>query len=83
MGRRWAPATTSFKCKAPSPLAGTLLVSSVYTPTHGDTFTIIDNDGTDPVVGTFTGLAEGAYFTVGIDTYKISYAGGTDNNDVV
>ena len=45
-------------------------------------FVIIDNDGTDSVVGTFEGLAEGA--VVAIDGYetRISYEGG-DGNDVV
>ncbi|MCP4536613.1 MAG: choice-of-anchor D domain-containing protein [Chloroflexi bacterium] len=57
-----------------------------YTPTEGKRFTIIDNDGTDAVVGTFSGLAEGA--TVSADLFgsglkaTISYAGGT-GNDVV
>jgi uncharacterized repeat protein (TIGR01451 family) len=45
-------------------------------------FKIIDNDGTsDAVVGTFSGLAEGALATVGGYTVKISYVGG-DGNDV-
>lgn len=55
----------------------------------GDTFTIIDNKGTDPVIGTTAGtggtfkdLPEGAEITVGGATFKISYVGG-DGNDVV
>ncbi|MFO0909074.1 MAG: autotransporter-associated beta strand repeat-containing protein [Isosphaeraceae bacterium] len=55
----------------------------------GDTFRIIDNDGTDAVVGTFNGLAEGATYTDVIDPdlglslkYRVSYRGG-DGNDVV
>ncbi len=43
---------------------------------------IIDNDGTDPVVGTFTGRPEGSSFTINGLTYYISYHGG-DGNDVV
>ncbi len=43
---------------------------------------IIDNDGTDPVVGTFTGRPEGSHFIVNGLTYYISYHGG-DGNDVV
>lgn len=44
----------------------------------GTTFTIIDNDGTDPVTGTFAGLPEGA----SIQGFIVSYRGGT-GNDVV
>ena len=51
-------------------------------PVAGQTFTVIDNDGSDAVVGTFAGLPEGA--TVGVSgvTFRISYTGGT-GNDVV
>lgn len=52
-----------------------------YSPGIGSAYTIISNDGTDPVTGTFTGLAEGATVTAGSTTFKISYAGG-DGNDV-
>jgi hypothetical protein len=48
----------------------------------GQTFTIIDNDGGDPVAGTFAGLAENARFSSFGDWYRITYAGG-DGNDVV
>lgn len=57
-----------------------ILVRSV--PANGQSFEIIDNDGADPVSGTFTGLSEGAIFTVGSTTFSITYAGG-DGNDVV
>jgi len=43
---------------------------------------IIDNDGADPVVGTFSGLPEGASFVTNGLKYYISYHGG-DGNDVV
>ncbi len=59
-----------------------LSLSSGFTATAGQTFTIIDNDGSDAVTGTFNGLAEGATVSVGGKDYKISYAGG-DGNDVV
>ena len=45
-------------------------------------YLIIDNDGTDGVVGTFAGLAEGAQFSIGGSVFSISYHGG-DGNDVV
>src|SRR5439155_19769296 len=41
-----------------------------------------DNDGTDAVAGTFTGLPEGAVLVAGGQTFTVSYAGGT-GNDVV
>jgi autotransporter-associated beta strand protein len=47
----------------------------------GRTFVIIDNDGTDVVQGTFSGLPEGASLMVGNATLFISYKGG-DGNDV-
>ncbi len=57
-----------------------------FTPTVGDTFTILDNDKTDLIVGSFEGLADNALFDVvsGTDTvtFRIDYDGG-DGNDVV
>lgn len=52
-----------------------------FLPKVGDAFTIIDNDGSDAVAGTFDGLAEGATFTQNGIVFKISYVGG-DGNDV-
>lgn len=45
-------------------------------------YVLIDNNGTDPVSGTFNGLPEGATINAGLVSYKISYVGGT-GNDVV
>ncbi len=42
---------------------------------------IIDNDGTDPVGGTFEGLPEGTSLVIDGKTYLITYVGG-DGNDV-
>ncbi|MCL4207257.1 MAG: PD40 domain-containing protein, partial [Pirellulaceae bacterium] len=53
-----------------------------YTPAFLDSFTIIDNDGTDPVVGQFAGLAEGATLPLAGHDFRLSYVGGT-GNDVV
>ncbi len=47
-----------------------------------ETVTLIDNDGTDAVIGTFAGITEGASVNLGDITGKISYVGG-DGNDVV
>ncbi len=49
-----------------------------------DSFTLIDNDGTDAVGGRFafggTALEEGALFEAGLQRFQISYAGGTGND---
>ena len=67
----------------PNLTGGTLNVTLNFAPSAGSSFTIVDNDGTaDPVVGTFTGLAEGATLVVGGRTFRITYVGG-DGNDVV
>jgi fibronectin-binding autotransporter adhesin len=53
-----------------------------YAAALNSTYTIINNDSTDAVSGSFVGLAEGATFSAGGYTYKISYVGGS-GNDVV
>jgi len=68
-----------------TPSTSTLKVDFLdkYNPAAGTTFTILDNDGTDAVVGTFKDLAEGATFKAPNGAVlKISYKGG-DGNDVV
>ena len=65
-------------------LAGATLTGTLvngFAPAIGDSFTIIDNDGTDAVNGIFAGLAEGAFVTLGGIAFSISYHGG-DGNDV-
>ncbi|WP_353778051.1 T9SS type A sorting domain-containing protein [Winogradskyella sp. 3972H.M.0a.05] len=47
-----------------------------------ETLVLIDNDGTDPVVGTFTGLPNGATIAGNGKTWYIYYDQG-DGNDVV
>lgn len=68
----------------PVSIAGTLTVSmaGLWPPSDGMRFPIIDNDGSDPVQGTFAGLPEGAAIAAGKYTFTISYRGG-DGNDVV
>jgi autotransporter-associated beta strand protein len=44
--------------------------------------TIIDNQGANPIQGTFSGLPEGAAFNASGRRFAITYAGG-DGNDVV
>lgn len=53
-----------------------------YEPKSGSSYTIINNDGKEAVLGTFTGLKEGATFNLAGYVFRISYKGG-DGNDVV
>ncbi|HSX41531.1 MAG TPA: DUF5050 domain-containing protein [Candidatus Saccharimonadales bacterium] len=53
-----------------------------FSPKAGDSFTIIDNDGTDAVTGTFNNLPEGSALTLSGHIFRVSYVGGT-GNDVV
>ena len=41
-----------------------------YNPSIGTQFTIINNDGVDPVVGTFAGIAQNGFTTIGGNTYQ-------------
>lgn len=59
----------------------TLLVTGTGVPDNS-VLTIINNDGTDAVSGTFNGLPQGSLITVGATVYRISYVGGTNANDV-
>jgi hypothetical protein len=59
---------------------GVYLVNG-FAPAVGQTFTIIDNQGISPVLGTFKGLPQGATFSNAGYNFKISYIGG-DGNDV-
>jgi autotransporter-associated beta strand protein len=45
-------------------------------------FTIIDNDGVDPVMGTFFERQEGREYLLGGNRFRLTYRGG-DGNDVV
>lgn len=53
-----------------------------YSPGAGDAYTIINNDGGDPITGSFSGLPDGTVFFVGANSFRIDYDGG-DGNDVV
>jgi hypothetical protein len=55
---------------------------SGFSSAVGNTYTIIDNDGTDAIVGTFAGRPDRSTFNVGLNTFQINYRGGT-GNDVV
>jgi hypothetical protein len=59
----------------------TLNIILGYTPTDGDSYIIINNDGIDATSGTFDGLAEGDQIVASGMVFTISYVGG-DGNDV-
>ena len=62
-----------------------LVLSGNLVPVDGQTFTLINNNGSQPVSGTFDGLPEGAVIPnfLGSDlSASITYVGG-DGNDVV
>jgi hypothetical protein len=65
-------------------LAGALVVTSTVVPDVGTGFTILDNQSSSAVSGTFAGLGQGATFTVTVKgavmTFRISYVGGTGND---
>ena len=63
--------------------SATLSISAGMSIATGDTFTILTVAGSqNGVTGSFNGLPEGDTFTVGTQTFRISYTGG-DGNDVV
>lgn len=59
---------------------GALTLSGAYLPAPGQVFTVIENDGTDPVTGIFVGLAEGGLITFNGRLLRISYRGGSGND---
>ncbi|MCB1921790.1 MAG: autotransporter-associated beta strand repeat-containing protein, partial [Candidatus Competibacteraceae bacterium] len=56
----------------------TLSIQSInsFTPSASGDFTLIDNDGSDAVIGAFSGFAEGAAVTINGVTLTLSYQGG-------
>ena len=53
-----------------------------YASSASDQFTIINNDGSGAVTGTFIGLPQGKKLYIGQELFQISYTGGS-GNDVV
>ena len=64
-------------------LGGDLLLSLIngFTPTVGTVFTIVSNDASDAISGTFTGKPNGTSIPVATSFFVINYAGG-DGNDI-
>jgi autotransporter-associated beta strand protein len=56
--------------------------AGTFVPFNGK-LTLIDNDGTDPVIGTFANLDEGQTYARDGRFFRISYRGGTGNDVVV
>jgi T5SS/PEP-CTERM-associated repeat protein len=65
-------------------LAGGLDVTLLngFVPTGNSLFTIVDNQGPNPISGIFSGLPEGSFISTPDAAFFISYHGG-DGNDVV
>ncbi|MCA9309982.1 MAG: hypothetical protein KDA21_02185 [Phycisphaerales bacterium] len=68
-------------------LAGALVLDLGAAPSLTDVFTIIDNQGVDPISGTFAGIPEGGTVTgtFGGTAYNfaVSYTGGSGNDVVI
>lgn len=65
-------------------LTGCNLVGALNFPAAwSNQFVIVQNDGVDPIVGTFNLLPEGDLLTIGRTKFQITYAGGSGGNDVV
>ncbi|MBL4585819.1 MAG: choice-of-anchor D domain-containing protein, partial [Flavobacteriales bacterium] len=66
-------------------LAQLVFTGSTHSPTAGETFTVVNNDGVDAITSTFNALPEGAtisnFLGSALDA-TISYVGG-DGNDAV
>ena len=62
--------------------AATLTISSSFTPTASDVFTIVENTSASTTTGAFAGKTEGSTVFVSTFPKKITYAGGTGTNDV-
>jgi hypothetical protein len=63
--------------------AANLYTTLGFTPTLGQALVVVDNDGADPVTGTFGGLPEGATINLNANELQISYVGGTGNDIVL
>ena len=61
----------------------TLDVALGYAPVLGQSFAILDNDGADPVSGSFAGWSEGGTNVVNGHALRITYTGGTGNDIVL
>jgi autotransporter-associated beta strand protein len=78
-------ASDQLNVKGKAALANASLILSApgLLPSEGQQFTILSNDDTDAITGTFSGLAEGALVSAGPRQFRISYAGNSGNDIVL
>jgi len=75
------PATSNVTVNvAPITLSGNLAVGDYVVAPVGTVYTIIGNQTGNAVAGAFAGLPEGATFTSGANTFRISYLGGSGHD---
>ena len=60
----------------------TLDIDLTFAPAEGAAFVVVNNDGADPILGTFTGMAQGAIAVLDGQPFHVNYQGG-DGNDLV
>lgn len=60
-----------------------LSLSGSHVPQPGQTFIVVNNDGSDAVVGTFAGLPEGSILNLNGVPVAVSYIGGSGNDVTV
>lgn len=54
-----------------------------FLPAPGTQFVVVNNDGGDPIIGTFAGAPEGGVVVWNGVSFRVSYVGGTGNDVVV
>lgn len=84
-GFRLSTASTKLTVNGTVQLNGAALhlipvVKGSAVPGTGQVFVIVDNDGTDPIQGTFAGIAENSTVTFNGMNLTASYQGGTGND---
>lgn len=50
-----------------------------FTPAEGDLFFILNNDGSDPIVGLLAGVSQGSSVNLGGSNFLVSYSGDTSS----
>jgi hypothetical protein len=62
-------------------VSGTLQLAATGIPCPaGRVYILIENDGTDPIIGTFDGIPEGGIIFSADQRFRISYTGGSGND---
>lgn len=57
-----------------------LTLSLNYPPVDGQVLRLVDNQSANPILGTFSGKAQGSIVTISGNQFVISYTGGTGND---